>query len=462
MHIHILGICGTFMGGLALLAQQLGYKVSGCDQQVFPPMSTQLAAAGIPLIEGYCHDPQKIAADLYIVGNVISRANPLMETILNQGLAYTSGAQWLAETVLRCQPRPPWVLAVAGTHGKTTTSAMLAWILEVAGYQPGFLIGGIPKNFACSARLMQASMQQTSYFVIEADEYDTAFFDKHPKFIHYRPRTLILNNLEYDHADIFADLAAIEKQFAYLLRTVPAQGQIIAHGAQASIARVLAQGCWTPVEYFAHPQGWSLGQQSHDSFEVCYQQRPQGIVQWELIGEYNRYNALAAIAAAAHVGVPPALAVQALASFRSVKRRMELRGVCQHIHVYEDFAHHPSAIASALAGLRAMVGDARILAVFEPRSNSMKMGALQAQLASSLKQADLSFCYAGGIHWDIHAALAPLAPHFYCYEQIDDLLAALSTHARAGDHILVMSNGSFDNMLERLLQGLNARLPVEH
>ncbi|WP_333699556.1 UDP-N-acetylmuramate:L-alanyl-gamma-D-glutamyl-meso-diaminopimelate ligase, partial [Rivihabitans pingtungensis] len=381
MHIHILGICGTFMGGIAALAKAAGHTVTGCDSNVYPPMSTQLEAMGIELISGFDADQLSLAPDLYVIGNVVKRGMPLMEAILDQGLPYVSGPQWLAEHVLAGR----WVLAVAGTHGKTTTSSMLAWILEDAGLAPGFLIGGIPENFGVSARLPGAPRAepggQSPFFVIEADEYDTAFFDKRSKFVHYRPRTAVLNNLEFDHADIFADLAAIETQFHHLVRTVPGKGRLVVNGREASLDRVLARGCWTPVERFGESGEWSCGPVDADgACDILLVGMPQGRLNWSLLGEHNRLNALAAIAAARHVGVPPAVAIDALSRFANVKRRMEVKGVAGGVTVYDDFAHHPTAIATTLAGLRAKVGAARILAVLEPRSNTMKLGTMKAEL----------------------------------------------------------------------------------
>lgn len=460
MHIHILGICGTFMAGLAAIAKQAGYEVTGCDAQVYPPMSTQLQDQGIALIEGYDVDQLTLKPDLFIIGNVVSRGNPLLEAILNQGLPYTSGAQWLGEHILTSK----WVLAVAGTHGKTTTTAMLTWILETAGFQPGFLIGGVPNNFSSSARL-----GQTDFFVIEADEYDTAFFDKRSKFVHYRPRTLILNNLEYDHADIFPDLTAIETQFHHLLRTVPALGRVVVNGDSASLARVLARGCWSEVEYFVKGE-WQLGKIDQDSFEVYYQQTRQGVVSTTLIGEHNHLNMLAAIAAARHVGIKPAIAIEALSKFTGVKRRMELKGEVAGIRLYDDFAHHPTAIATTLAGLRKTIAHnangssqvQRILAVLEPRSNTMKLGVMKAQLPSSLALADLVFAYGAAqgkdaLGWDLAEALAPMGMKAIAFQQIDQLVQAVSQAAQPGDHIVVMSNGSFAGVHQKILNALHAR-----
>ncbi|WP_312263896.1 UDP-N-acetylmuramate:L-alanyl-gamma-D-glutamyl-meso-diaminopimelate ligase [Rivihabitans pingtungensis] len=455
MHIHILGICGTFMGGIAALAKAAGHTVTGCDSNVYPPMSTQLEAMGIELISGFDADQLSLAPDLYVIGNVVKRGMPLMEAILDQGLPYVSGPQWLAEHVLAGR----WVLAVAGTHGKTTTSSMLAWILEDAGLAPGFLIGGIPENFGVSARLPGAPRAepggQSPFFVIEADEYDTAFFDKRSKFVHYRPRTAVLNNLEFDHADIFADLAAIETQFHHLVRTVPGKGRLVVNGREASLDRVLARGCWTPVERFGETGEWSCGPVDADgACDILLVGMPQGRLNWSLLGEHNRLNALAAIAAARHVGVPPAVAIDALSRFANVKRRMEVKGVAGGVTVYDDFAHHPTAIATTLAGLRAKVGAARILAVLEPRSNTMKLGTMKAELPGSLADADQVFCYGANLGWDAAEALAPLGAQAQTFDQLDALVAAVRQAARTGDHVLVMSNGGFGGVHGKLLAAL--------
>lgn len=456
MHIHILGICGTFMGGLAVLAREAGHTVTGCDSNVYPPMSTQLHAQGITLIEGF--DPKQVdlRPDLFVVGNVVSRGNPLMEEILNRGLPYVSGPQWIGSHVLHDK----WVLAVAGTHGKTTTASILAWILEDAGYAPGFLIGGVPVNFGVSARLSPQAASE--FFVIEADEYDTAFFDKRSKFVHYRARTAILNNLEYDHADIFPDLAAIETQFHHLVRTVPGIGRLLVNGDQASLRRVMTRGCWSEVEWFgaAGDCDWTLHQRENGDFDVLLRGEVQGTVSWPLLGEHNRHNALAAIAAARHIGVPPVQAVAALARFENVKRRMELRGTVNGIDLYDDFAHHPTAIATTLAGLRQKVGAGRILAVLEPRSNTMKLGAMKSALAPSLAAADQVFGYGvqgGGkdaLGWDLAAALAPLGAKAAAFHDLATLVQAVAQAARTGDHILVMSNGSFGGVHQKILNAL--------
>jgi UDP-N-acetylmuramate: L-alanyl-gamma-D-glutamyl-meso-diaminopimelate ligase len=494
--IHILGICGTFMGGIAVLAQQAGYRVTGCDANVYPPMSTQLEAQGIELTEGFGAEQIELDPDIFVIGNVVSRGNPLMEEILNRNLPYISGPQWLAQNLLHDK----WVLGVAGTHGKTTTTSMLAWILEYAGLNPGFLIGGVPQNFGISARLPspQPSDETTShstrpstndsqvhpqgvrrgckglkpqqhtqagypgrrggceggFFVIEADEYDTAFFDKRSKFVHYRPRTAILNNLEFDHADIFADLAAIETQFHHLVRTVPGNGLIVSNGREAALERVLQRGCWTPVERFGVAEGWQID----DGNRVTLHGAAQGLLQWELFGEHNRMNALAALAAARHAGVPVEQGLSALGEFKNVKRRMEVRGVVNGITVYDDFAHHPTAIDTTVAGLRHKVGTARILAVLEPRSNTMKLGVMKNALPASLKDADAVFCYGANLGWDAGEALAPLGGKAMVKDNLDELIAAIAAAAQPGDHVLVMSNGGFGGIHGKLLQRLESCL----
>ena len=514
MHIHILGICGTFMGGLAALAREAGHTVTGCDTGVYPPMSDQLRALGIDLIEGFGSEQLALKPDMFVIGNVVSRAHlpdgtpkfPLMEAILDAGWPYTSGPQWLAEHVLQGRH----VLAVAGTHGKTTTTAMLAWILESAGLQPGFLVGGVPMNFGVSARLggrvamgsaqvkaepaKRAGDTQQSpltpclpVFVIEADEYDTAFFDKRSKFVHYRPRTAVLNNLEFDHADIFDDLAAIERQFHHLVRTVPSQGRVVVNGLEESLVRVLNAGCWSEVRSFGAAVSDFTAQGEPHAFDVLYQGQPAGRVEWALTGVHNQLNALAAIAAAEHVGVPPAAAATALANFQNVKRRMEIVGRVaaqdrvghagnaagspgtssqsraisdeDAITVYDDFAHHPTAIRTTIDGLRRKLGPKlectqRILAVFEPRSNTMKLGAMKAQLPWSLEDADLAFCHSGGLGWDAREALAPMGAQALVADSIDELVAQVVAHARGGDHVVCMSNGGFGGVHLKLLQAL--------
>ncbi|MHB1051666.1 MAG: UDP-N-acetylmuramate:L-alanyl-gamma-D-glutamyl-meso-diaminopimelate ligase [Thiobacillus sp.] len=455
MHLHILGICGTFMGGLAAIARAAGHTVTGCDANVYPPMSDQLRALGIELIEGWDASQIDRNPDMFVVGNVVTRGNPLMEAILDRNLPYTSGPQWLADNVLHDK----WVLAVAGTHGKTTTSAMLAWILDDAKMRPGFLIGGIPQNFGISARLTDMP-----FFVIEADEYDTAFFDKRSKFVHYRPRTVILNNLEYDHADIFPDLAAIETQFHHLVRTIPGNGLVVAHGRDTDLDRVLERGLWTPVERFGadlngqtvETTGWTAGiPDANGSFDVFFNTTLQGRLNWDLIGEHNRLNALAAIAAARHAGVPAAVAIDALSRFENVKRRMENRGSVHGITVYDDFAHHPTAIATTLDGLRQKVGKARILAVLEPRSNTMKLGVMKAALPASLINADLVYCFDANLGWDAAEALAPMGDRARVYNNLDQLVSQLVLDARPGDHVLMMSNGGFGGIHAKLLDALH-------
>jgi UDP-N-acetylmuramate: L-alanyl-gamma-D-glutamyl-meso-diaminopimelate ligase len=418
-------------------------------------MSTQLEAQGIELIEGFGAEQLSLNPDVFVIGNVVTRGNPLMEEILNRGLPYVSGPQWLAENVLQGK----WVLGVAGTHGKTTTSSMLAWVLEYAGLAPGFLIGGVPENFGISARLPGAPRQEpqgtSPFFVIEADEYDTAFFDKRSKFVHYHPRTAVLNNLEFDHADIFPDLAAIETQFHHLVRTVPGNGLIVANGREDSLGRVLQRGCWTPVERFGTLDGWQAGAVDTDnSFEVALHGQAQGRVQWDLLGEHNRMNALAVLAAARHAGVPVDIGIAALGAFRNVKRRMEVRGTVNGITVYDDFAHHPTAIATTIGGLRAKVGNARILAVLEPRSNTMKLGVMKAALPGSLLDADQVFCYAANLGWDAAEALRPLDDKATTHSDLVALVEAIAAAARAGDHVLVMSNGGFGGIHEKLLARL--------
>ena len=448
--IHILGICGTFMGGIAALAKQAGHRVTGCDANVYPPMSTQLEAQGIELIEGFGVEQLDLKPDVFVIGNVVSRGNPLMEEILNRNLPYISGPQWLAQTILHDR----WVLAVAGTHGKTTTSAMLAWILEYAGLSPSFLIGGVPQNFGISARLSSLPSPSggggSPFFVIEADEYDTAFFDKRSKFVHYHPRTAILNNLEFDHADIFADLNAIETQFHHLVRTVPSNGLIVSNGCEAALDRVLQCGCWTPVERFGIDDGWQIDAGNR----VTLRGELQGTLNWELLGEHNRQNALAALAAARHAGVPIAQGLAALGEFKNVKRRMEVRGIVNNITVYDDFAHHPTAIATTVGGLRHKIGSARILAVLEPRSNTMKLGVMKDALPGSLKDADLVFCYAGNLGWNARGALAPLGSKAIVEDDLGVLIEKIAAAAQPGDHILVMSNGGFGGIHEKLLKRL--------
>jgi UDP-N-acetylmuramate: L-alanyl-gamma-D-glutamyl-meso-diaminopimelate ligase len=506
MHIHILGICGTFMGGLAALAREAGHRVTGCDAGVYPPMSDQLRALGIDLIEGFEADQLALAPDMFVVGNVVSRSRkpdgaskfPLMEAILDAGAPYTSGPQWLAEHVLQGRH----VLAVAGTHGKTTTTAMLSWILDWAGLQPGFLIGGVPMNFGVSARLgdnkpREAGTARTTdrsagsapaggcepqsgaavndsrkmasaggpYFVIEADEYDTAFFDKRSKFVHYRPRTAILNNLEFDHADIFDDLAAIERQFHHLVRTVPGSGRVVVNGLEDALERVLHQGLWSEVRSFGAAVSDFTAQGEPHAFDVLHHGQTVARVEWALSGVHNQLNALAAITAAEHVGVSPSVAAQALANFENVRRRMELRASVPRaggaIAVYDDFAHHPSAIRTTLDGLRRRLDQTsgprgRVLAVFEPRSNTMKLGTMKAQLPWSLEAADLAFCYSGGLDWDAADVLATMGARAQVAHNIDDLVARVVRAAQAGDRIVCMSNGGFGGMHAKLISALAA------
>jgi UDP-N-acetylmuramate: L-alanyl-gamma-D-glutamyl-meso-diaminopimelate ligase len=459
MHLHILGICGTFMGGLALIARALGHRVTGSDANVYPPMSTQLDAAGIELVQGYGAEQLEPVPDLVIVGNAMTRGLAVVEAMLDRDLPYCSGPHWLAEYGLRGRH----VLAVAGTHGKTTTASMLAWVLESVGAAPGFLIGGVPLDFGLSARLGSGAQ-----FVIEADEYDTAFFDKRSKFVHYRPRTLVLNNLEFDHADIFDDLGQIQRQFHHLVRTVPGVGRIIHPHGDAALAEVLAMGCWTPTvatgvrEATAGAAGaapaWEAELCADDgsAFRVWQRGDCVGTLEWSLIGLHNVHNALAAIAAAEHVGVQPARAIAALAGFQGVKRRMELRGTSAGVRVYDDFAHHPTAIASTLAGLRRQVGDATIIAVLEPRSNTMRMGTHAQALAAALAAADRAVVYCPpDLDWDADAALAPLGERLQVGRTLDQVLSAVTARARRGDHVLVMSNGGFGGIHQRLLDALS-------
>src|SRR5690625_3960725 len=454
MHIHILGICGTFMGGLALIARSAGFRVTGCDEGVYPPMSTQLKEQGIELIEGFDTGQLKLNPDLFIIGNVVSRGNPLMEAILDQGLPYTSGPQGLGDHVLRKQH----VLAVAGTHGKTTTSSMLAWILQQAGLDPNFLIGGVAPDLQVSARYQP----QSKYFVIEADEYDTAFFDKRSKFVHYHARTAILNNLEFDHADIFPDLEAIETQFHHLVRTLPSSGNIIRLMPCAALDRVLARGAWSPVTGFGPDGTWQatdIGNPCHFDVRHTAEAHHSGTVRWALTGEHNRLNALAAIAAATQVGVTPQQAIDALSVFRGVRRRMELRGTVRDIAVYDDFAHHPTAIALTLQGARQQAGSGRIVAVLEPRSNTMKLGTMAAQLPDALQQANLVFCYGttSGRHalgWDPQTVLAPLGERASAWHDLPAMTQAIARAAQPGDTIIIMSNGSFGGIHQKLLAQL--------
>ncbi len=449
MRIHILGICGTFMSGVALLAKQCGYEVSGSDMQVYPPMSTQLEKAGITLTEGY--DPQAIAAniDYVIVGNVIKRGNPALERVLNLNLPYTSGPAWLAEHILSKRT----VLAVSGTHGKTTTSSLLAWILDYAGLNPGFLIGGVPENFGFSAR-----MGQEPFFVIEADEYDSAFFDKRSKFIHYRPQRLILNNLEFDHADIFPDLDAIKQQFHYLIRTIPANGAIVRNANDTNLAAVLDKGCWTPIITFGEKGDWQARLTAPDgsAFNVYHQGEVLGEANWSLLGLHNVNNALAAIATAHTVGIAAKTAIEALAHFQSVKRRLELKGIKRGIAVYDDFAHHPTAIATTLAGLRAKVGTtSRIIAVLEFGSYTMRTGIHKDALREALRDADVVVCKAPTEDWGLASALSTFSQPTALYPDVNQLVQRLCPELKPGDQVIVMSNSGFDGVHEKLLTELN-------
>jgi len=448
MHIHILGICGTFMGGIALLARQAGHEVSGSDENVYPPMSTQLQEQGIELMQGY--DPAHLDCepDMVVIGNVMTRGNAMVEAILNKGLPYTSGPQWLHEHVLRDR----WVLAVAGTHGKTTTSSMLAWILEYAGMSPGYLIGGVPENFGLSARF-----GDTPFFVVEADEYDTAFFDKRSKFVHYHPRTLVLNNLEFDHADIFDDLASIQKQFHHLVRTVPGEGLIISNAESAALDEVLATGCWTPVEQTGYQsvsrQGWNARNISPDGheFDVFFDDELQGRLSWAFLGLHNVSNALAALAAARHTGVPVKVSLDALQAFKGVKRRLELRAELNGIRLYDDFAHHPTAIKMTLAGLRGHVGDARIWVLLEPRSNTMRMGIHKESLADSLRQADGVYLYQpADLDWNLQQVADVLGKKASIYNSVDAMVDSLRQLVQPGDYVVVMSNGGFGGIHVKL------------
>ena len=452
MHIHILGICGTFMGGLALIARELGHKVTGTDANVYPPMSTQLSSQGIELYEGYREQNLKSRPDVVVVGNALSRGNPELEAVLNQGLRYTSGAQWLAESVLY---EGRWVLAVAGTHGKTTTSSMLAWILEYAKYSPGFLIGGVPENFGISARL-----GKSEFFVIEADEYDTAFFDKRSKFVHYRPRTTILNNLEYDHADIFANLEEIKKQFHHLVRTLPENGQLVVNGSDGNLRSLLEMGCWTPVEFFDDTSHWVAEPISPDcsEFQVVHDGKVMAKVSWPLIGRFNMYNGLAAVIAARHAGTAVEVSAEALAGFKSVKRRLEVRGQVKGITVYDDFAHHPTAIAATLEALRAHIGEQRLVVALEPRSNTMRMGVHRGVLGASLAEADRVYLVSTtGMNWDIGTIKTELGGKAQCFSNVDATVSALAVELKPQDHIVMMSNGSFGNIHEKLIAALGSR-----
>ncbi|WP_162045492.1 UDP-N-acetylmuramate:L-alanyl-gamma-D-glutamyl-meso-diaminopimelate ligase [Vibrio taketomensis] len=448
MHIHILGICGTFMGGVAVLARQLGHKVTGSDANVYPPMSTMLESQGIEIIEGF--DPSQLnpAPDLVVIGNAMSRGNPCVEHVLNNNLRYTSGPQWLQEFLLHDR----WVLAVSGTHGKTTTSSMLSWVLEECGYRPGFLVGGVLGNFGISARL-----GESMFFVVEADEYDSAFFDKRSKFVHYHPRTLVMNNLEFDHADIFDDLEAIKRQFHHLVRTVPGNGRILAPVNDPALADVLQRGCWSETEFTGEQADWRAEKIAKDGseFKVLFQEQYVGTVKWDLVGDHNVDNALMTIAAARHVGVTPDLACEALGKFINTKRRLELKGEVNGITVFDDFAHHPTAIELTMGGLRNKVGDAKIIAVLEPRSATMKRGVHKETLAASLHHADQVFLYQPpGIEWSVQDVAEQCSQPASSSDDIDQLVAQIVAAAKPGDHILVMSNGGFEGIHGKLLAQL--------
>jgi UDP-N-acetylmuramate: L-alanyl-gamma-D-glutamyl-meso-diaminopimelate ligase len=448
MHIHILGICGTFMGSLAVLAKELGHRVTGSDANVYPPMSTQLQAQGIELTQGYDAAQLDPAPDLVVIGNALSRGNPAVEYVLNKGLPYVSGPQWLADHVLQGR----WVLAVAGTHGKTTTSSMLAWVLEHAGMSPGFLIGGVPQNFAVSARV-----GETPFFVVEADEYDSAFFDKRSKFVHYRPRTAILNNLEFDHADIFPDLPAIERQFHHLVRTIPSEGLVIHPTTEPALQRVIQMGCWTPVQTTGEGGQWQARLLSDDGsrFEVIFEGAVQGVVEWDMTGQHNVANALATLAAARHVGVVPKQGIEALGVFKSVKRRMEKVAEVNGITIYDDFAHHPTAIATTLDGLRKHVGDAPVIAIIEPRSNSMKLGAHRDGLPESVRQADQAIWYApANLGWDLAATTALCTVPSVVCDSLEAIIAQVKRLAKPGTQVVIMSNGGFGGLHGKLAEAL--------
>ena len=448
MHIHILGICGTFMAGIAAIAKAQGHKVTGCDLNVYPPMSTQLEQLDIKITEGYDVKQVEIKPDIFIIGNVIARGNPLIESILNQKLKYQSGPEWLYENILHNK----WVLAVAGTHGKTTTTAMLAWILEANGLAPGFLIGGIPNNFNVSARLpISSNKNSPTFFVIEADEYDTAFFDKRSKFVHYRPNTLILNNLEFDHADIFENIEHIEKHFHHLIRTIPNIGKIIFNNDSLSIKKVLAQGCWSEIEDFGTKGKWTYQKINENEFEVYFQEKSQGILKWDLIGHHNVQNALAAIAASKHVGISSDNAISALGKFKNVKKRMELLESIRNINIYDDFAHHPTAIKTTLEGLRSKIGKNRIVAIIEPRSNTMKLGKMKHDLLKSLKEADIIFCFSKNLSWDPKMLFKDI-PGVTVTNDIDILANKIFNSCRPNDNIIFMSNGGFSGLQNKVVE----------
>jgi UDP-N-acetylmuramate: L-alanyl-gamma-D-glutamyl-meso-diaminopimelate ligase len=463
MHIHILGICGTFMGGIAALARAAGHRVTGSDQNVYPPMSEQLIALGIDLIEGYDPSQLQLKPDQVVIGNVMSRGNPLIEALLDSNIPYTSGPEWLARHILANR----WTLAVAGTHGKTTTSSILAWILEHAGLKPGFLIGGVPGNFQVTARLGGDGAAGGRHFVVEADEYDTAFFDKRAKFVHYRPRTAVLNNLEHDHADIYKDVAAIQWQFHQLLRMVPRQGLVVANGSDRHVQEVIDMGCWTPVEKFAADAGNSAWHAvvadggDYSSFRIMSDgndRKEIGTVHWDLVGKHNAQNALAAMLAARSAGVSVETSIEALRLFKGVRRRLEVRGVVNGVTVYDDFAHHPTAVETTIDGLRRRIGKARLIAVLEPRSNTMKLGTHRDALANSLSKADRVWMYQGtGVNWDVAGSVASLGDRAATMTNLDELIATLARNALPGDHILIMSNGGFGGIHGKLLTALKNR-----
>lgn len=458
MHLHIIGVCGTFMGGIAALARAAGHRVTGSDRNVYPPMSTQLAALGVDVIEGYTPDQLALQPDVFVIGNVMSRGNPLIEAVLDSGRPYESGPEWLARNVLAGR----WVLGVAGTHGKTTTTSLLTWILQHAGLEPGFLVGGVPLDFGVSARLGSGST-----FVVEADEYDTAFFDKRAKFVHYRPRTAILNNLEHDHADIYPDVAAIQRQFHLLLRTIPSNGRLVVNAADANLEGVLQMGCWTPVERFTAQAGvaadWHIvadPANAYASFEVWNATRRLGVVNWHMLGRHNAENALAALVAAHHAGVAAEVAIDALCRFGGVRRRLEVRGEVDGVVVYDDFAHHPTAILTTIDGVRRKAGSGRVIAVLEPRSNTMKLGTHRAALTDSLRGADRVFVYQSPeVKWDVADAMQPLGALAEVHRDLGQLTAALVEQSRPGDHLVLMSNGAFGGLHDLLLAGLRARAP---
>ena len=446
MHIHILGICGTFMAGLASLAKSKGFKVTGCDQNVYPPMSTQLEEEGIKIIEGFDSSQTKLKPDIYIIGNVVKRGTPLMESILNNNLSFMSGPQWLYENILH----EKWVIAVAGTHGKTSTTAMVAWILEFCGLNPSYLIGGIPKNLKTSSRLIND--KNSNFFIIEADEYDTAFFDKRSKFVHYYPRTLIMNNLEFDHADIFENLNHIKKHFHHLIRIVPEKGKIISNAQSNALNEVIKLGVWSDLEYFKDIDGWSYQwQDESSSLNIFYQNKKEGTLTWECIGDHNASNALAAIAAAHHIGIPAAKSIKALATFKGVKRRLEKIGEFKdNIKIYDDFAHHPSAIKSTLDGMRQVLKEGRIIVVFEPRSNTMKLGEMKKELQDSLSSADIVYCYASNLDWDPNE-LFKNNQKIKVSDSTQWILSSIIKEKKPNDQIVFMSNGSFSGIQKKCL-----------